>query len=396
MVKAAGSLCNMNCRYCYYLNNESSRKQFMSEESLDKLIRNYFESYNGPVFSIAWHGGEPTLRGLDFYKKAVELEKQYLPKGCQCWNNLQSNGLELNEEWCVFLKENHFDVGISIDGTKLIHDTYRKDQAGNDTYERICENIRMLKRYGIRADLLCTVNSETVKNAYQVYRSLRQLDSGWIQFIPIVNKDEGDVLKKESVNGKQYGDFLCTVFHQWLYQDLGKCNIQLFAEMLNYYNGGKQSICWLQKECGDVMVVEQDGSVYSCDHFVNENHLLGNIGRDCLADLCESETQRAFAAKKIPNDPRCQACRYLGFCNGGCIKDRNRNGENVLCEGLYQVFEEADEPLHRTLELLKENLSAAEVMEILKQERREKWRDVKGNDPCPCGSGRKYKHCCGR
>ena len=166
--------------------------------------------------------------------------------------------------------------------------------------------------------------------------------------------------------------------------------------MLNYYNGGKQSICWLQKECGDVMVVEQDGSVYSCDHFVNENHLLGNIGRDCLADLCESETQRAFAAKKIPNDQKCQTCRYLGFCNGGCIKDRNRNGENVLCEGLYQVFEEADEPLHRTLELLKENLSAAEVMEILKQERREKWRDVKGNDPCPCGSGRKYKHCCGR
>ena len=395
MVKAAGSSCNMNCRYCYYLNNQTSSKSFMSEGSLEKLIRNYLSCESGPVFSIVWHGGEPTLRGLDFYRKAVGLEKKYLKPGCECWNNLQSNGLELNEEWCQFLKENRFDVGISIDGTKLVHDTYRKDNAGNATYDRICENIRMLKRYGVRADLLCTINSESVKDPYQVYKSLRELDSGWIQFIPIVNRDENGVLSEESVNGEDYGDFLCTVFHQWLYQDLGKCNVQLFAEILNHYNGGKQSLCWLREECGDVLVVEHDGKVYSCDHFVNEDHLLGDI--DTPFDvLLESEIQRSFAYGKRPACEKCRSCRYLSLCNAGCVKDRDGSGENVLCEGLYRLFECSDEPFRRTLELLHQGMSAADVRAILKRERKEKWKHVKGNDLCPCGSGRKYKHCCGK
>ena len=392
MVKPVGSTCNMACRYCYYLGNEASKRQLMKDDILEKMIRNYF-SNTQRIYSFIWHGGEPTLAGLDFYKKAVSLEKKYLPEGSECWNNLQTNGLGLDEKWCEFLKEEHFDVGVSIDGTKLIHDTYRKDASGNETYERIRNNSGLLKRYGIRPDLLCTVNAETVLQPYEVYQSLKDLDTGWIQFIPIVNKQVDGTLSEDSVDPERYGNFLSCIFQQWI-SDFSKLGVQLFMEALNVYAGGSQSLCWLQKRCGKVLVAECDGSVYSCDHFVNAKHQLGNVERDLLDTLIVSNESFGQLKEKLPE--KCQKCRYLFLCNGGCIKDRDEEGNNVLCAAYFQLFETMDEPLKLMTDLLKKKYSFEQISDILKEKRKEKWKDVSRNDRCPCGSGRKYKNCCGK
>ena len=392
MVKPVGSLCNMRCRYCYYLGNEVSRRQLMDDETLEALIRSYF-SNTQPVYSFIWHGGEPTLAGLDFYKKALSLQKKYLPAGSECWNNLQTNGLNLSKEWCLFLKENHFDVGISIDGTKCIHDRYRKDAAGEDTYDRISKNISLLKEYGIRPDLLCTVNAESVRYPYEVYTSLKELDTGWIQFIPIVNKEKDGSLSEDSVDPKRYGTFLSCIFQQWI-SDFGKLGVQLFMEALNVYAGGTQSLCWLQRRCGRVLVTESDGSVYSCDHFVNDDHYLGNVRTDDLEEMARKNDSFGLLKEKL--NEKCRNCRFLFLCNGGCIKDRDKEGYNVLCEAYEELFETMEEPLKIMAELLKNRYAPQKISELLKEKRREKWKGVSRNDPCPCGSGRKYKACCGR
>lgn len=392
MIKPVGSLCNMRCRYCYYLGNEVSRRQLMNDETLEALIRSYFSNAQ-PVYSFIWHGGEPTLAGLDFYKKALSFQKKYLPAGSECWNNLQTNGLNLSREWCLFLKENHFDVGISIDGKKCIHDRYRKDAAEGDTYDRISENISLLKEYGIRPDLLCTVNAESVRYPYEVYASLKELDTGWIQFIPIVNREKDGSLSEDSVDPKRYGTFLSCIFQQWI-SDFGKLGVQLFMEALNVYAGGTQSLCWLQRRCGRVLVTESDGSVYSCDHFVNSYHYLGNVRTDELEEMARKNDSFGLLKEKL--NEKCRNCRFLFLCNGGCIKDRDGEGYNVLCEAYEELFETMEELLKIMAELLKNRYAPQKISELLKEKRREKWKDVSRNDPCPCGSGRKYKACCGR
>jgi len=392
MVKPVGSLCNMACQYCYYLGNEVSNRKPMDLKTLETLIRNYFASNPGPIYSFIWHGGEPMLRGLDFYKKAVELEKKYLPQGKECWNNLQTNGLLIDEEWCRFLKKEAFDVGISIDGSKMIHDTYRKDNSGNPTYDRIVEKIRLLQKHGIQPDLLCTVNQQTCRNAYAVYQNLKNLNTGWIQFIPVVNKDEKGNLKEESLDPDLYGSFLKTIFHQWFYNDFGKLGVQLFMEMLQVYLGGKATLCYLQEECGNVLAVESDGSIYSCDHYVNKDAYLGFA--DHLEAAAGSRKQKEFGQRKKDLPEKCQGCSYLSLCNGGCPKDRDTDGFNILCEAMQIAFREAEEPLKKTAQLLKEKKTAEQIRKQLREERKTAWKDVSGNALCPCGSLRKYKHCC--
>lgn len=394
MIKPVGSTCNMRCRYCYYIDNTSSNHQFMDEKTLEEVIKKYFNDSCGPIVSFIWHGGEPTLAGLDFFKKAVELQKKYLPQGFKCWNNLQTNGLNIDEKWCEFLKRENFDIGLSIDGTKLIHDTYRKDASGNNTYDRIKSNIQLLKRYGLNVDLLCTVNSSSVKDPYGVYNSLKDLNTGWIQFIPIVNKIDDNTVDEDSVDPKEYGRFLKTIFHRWFYNDMDKLGIQLFMEILNVYSGGRQSLCWLQERCGDVPVIESDGKIYSCDHFVDEENMIGNIFDDDLTYVMKSDKQISFSDRKASLNDRCLSCEYKTVCNGGCPKDRDSLNNNYLCEGLYEAFKESDEPLHKAASLIKDKVSISKIMQILRQERSEKWKDVSGNSPCPCGSNRKYKHCC--
>lgn len=371
MVKPAGSACSMRCQYCYYIDNPESGSRFMSEEILEQTIRSYAAAASYPVLSYVWHGGEPTLRGIEFYKKAAELQKKYLPEGFECWNNLQTNGLTLNDEWCQFLSLNHFDVGISIDGTRAIHDTYRHDAAGNPTYERIRNNITLLQKYGIQPDLLCTVTEDTARNAYQVYNSLKRLRTGWVQFIPIVNHDEDGNVSKESVRPDSYGKFLTELFRLWLTKDFMTNDVQMFAELLNVHNGARATLCWLGETCGQALVIESNGGIYSCDHFVSHSHLLGNVTDTPLDQAVMSEKQSVFGnAKRDELSEKCRACPYLHLCHGGCPKDRFLpDRENWLCEGLYAFFEYSTPVYQRLLELLKQKVPKERAIKILRREK---------------------------
>ena len=344
----------MHCDYCYYLSKD--QKRFMDTDVLEKMIRDYFSSYQGPVYSLVWHGGEPTLLGLDFYKKAVALEKKYLPQGSTCWNNLQTNGSLLDEEWCRFLKEENFDVGISIDGSKAIHEKYRH---GKD-YETIVRNIKLLQNCGKQPDLLCALTEDAAANALETYHALRDLKTGWIQFIPVINRVDGRVLEP-SLTPETYGRFLVTVFEEWIRNDIDSLGIQFFMELLNLLSGGQASLCYLSATCGRALIVEHDGSIYSCDHFVDEEHRLGTLDSRSLAEMIEDPAQLSFGAAKHDDlSEQCIRCPYLRLCNGGCLKDRIE-GKYYLCEGLLYFFEQEIDKLIKITEMLKHKKSLIEV-----------------------------------
>ena len=349
MAKPVGSRCNMRCSYCYYLDkgqfSSHAKQSRMSFDLLEKLIRQTIEANSGPVVSFTWHGGEPTLAGIDFFRKAVALEKKYLPRGWEIWNNLQTNGLLLNADWCRFLRENRFDVGISIDGSAAVHDANRRDLGGHPTWERVRKSILRLRAAGIEPDLLCTVNAETVKAPEGVYEALRALGVSWVQFIPILVREADGSLSPQSVTAEQYGSFLCRVFDRWVRQDLGKLDVQLFAEMARVLAGGEAGLCWMRPTCGRVLIVEEDGAIYSCDHFVDAEHRLGTLSRDKLPALADSPFQLGFGENKRSGlTAQCRRCPWLRLCNGECIKNRfaiSRDGEagqSYLCEGLERFF----------------------------------------------------------
>ena len=364
----------MQCSYCYYLHTDIHRnpEYRMRDDVLETYIRTYIEAAEDNVIPFTWHGGEPTLAGLDFYEKAVALQKKYTPAGKTCLNNLQTNGLLLDDAWCAFLKKNRFDVGISIDGTRFVHDLYRKDTAGNGTYTRVAASAERLKKAGIRPDLLCTVTEDTAQSAESVYRALRRFDTGWIQFIPIVIRDASGTAKEPSVTPESYGKFLKKVFREWMKNDIGKTNVQLIAETALVLAGKPANVCWFAETCGNVLIVEKDGGVYSCDHFTDADHYLGNITETDIGALASSQKQKAFGnAKKDTLAKQCRECPYVGICHGCCPKDRftvNADGENVcyLCEGLKTFFEYAVPRLRKMMELSSQGKTPAQIMKALK------------------------------
>ncbi|MGM9521379.1 MAG: anaerobic sulfatase maturase [Oscillospiraceae bacterium] len=405
MAKPVGSKCNLNCEYCYYLGTDeligNKPAPRMDDSTLETLIRRYIEESSGRVVHFTWHGGEPTLAGLDFFKRAVELQKKYLPAGYECWNNLQTNGILLDDEWCEFLAAERFDVGLSIDGAGWIHDRYRRDAAGVGTYERVSAAVRRLVDRGVRPDLLCTVTSDSSAEPLEVYRALRNLNTGWVQFIPIVRCDESGKVTEDSVTPEGYGEFLCAVFDEWIYNDVGKMDVQLFAETGRVLAGGGPGLCWMAPVCGRVLVVERDGGVYSCDHFVRPAYRLGNVLTDGLRELLESPEQRNFGeVKRSTLTAQCRACKFLPMCGGGCPKDRfsvSDSGENrqyYLCAGLLKFFNYAESRLSELVSLRREGKSPEAVMALLREEESRRWEGVGRNDPCPCGSGKKAKNCC--
>jgi len=375
MAKPVGSRCNVNCGYCYYLNADSRGENArMSDALLEAFIRGYIEASPGPVAPFTWHGGEPTLAGLDFYRLAVELQKRYLPEGFKIWNNLQTNGTLLDEEWAAFLAENRFDVGLSVDGTRELHDRYRKYRGGGATYERAVAAVRRLQARGIQADLLCTVTSAAAKEPLAVYRALRQLGTGWIQFIPIVRKTGGGGLSPESVGGEEYGRFLCEIFDEWLLNDLGKTEVQVFAETAMVRSGRAAALCWMAPTCGRVLIVERDGGVYACDHYVTPERRLGDITASDLASLVDSPPQRRFGGDKRGALPKqCRECEFLSLCNGGCPKDRlavtasGEPGLNVLCTGLKRFFAHSEQPMKRVMALRRRGLGPDAIMAELRK-----------------------------
>ena len=373
MAKPVGSRCNMRCAYCYYLEkgkySESRKQTCMSYSLLEKLIRQTVAASPGPVVSFTWHGGEPTLAGMDFYKKALELERKYLPRGWEAWNNLQTNGLLLDDSWCRFLKENRFDVGLSIDGSARVHDANRRLLNGTGTFERVSASIRRLREAGVEPDLLCTVNEVSQDKPLEVYRALRDTGAIWVQFIPVVIRGGDGGVAPGSVSPEGYGSFLTAVFDEWVRQDLGVLDVQLFAEMARIMAGGQAGLCWMRPTCGHVLIAEEDGAVYSCDHFVDPEHRLGTLRDGSLARMAQGGFQRAFGLAKLESlTDECRTCPYLRFCNGGCPKDRfglsadGQSGHYWLCPGLKAFFAHAEPILKRVMALSAEGKTPPEIM----------------------------------
>jgi uncharacterized protein len=275
----------------------------------------------------------------------------------------------LDDEWCAFLAEARFDVGLSLDGTRDLHDTFRKDRAGGGSYERAAAAIRRLQARGIRPDLLCTVTSQAAQAPLAVYRALRAFDTGWIQFIPIVRRSPDGQVTPDSVTPEGYGRFLCAVFDEWIRHDLGRLDVQLFAETARVWAGGAAALCWMAPTCGRALIVEQDGAVYSCDHFVDAAHRIGDIASSTLRALADSPEQRRFGSnKRDALTGQCRACPWLSVCGGGCLKDRfavsdgGEPGLYYLCSGLRQFFAHARDPLKLAMELSRQGKAPEAVM----------------------------------
>ena len=379
IVKPVGSRCNLRCRYCYYLEkgkySTHEKQNRMSFALLEKLIRQTIEAGPGPVVSFTWHGGEPTLAGIEFYERAVALQKKYLPRGWQAWNNLQTNGTMLSDDWCRFIRDNKFDVGISIDGTEAVHNKNRVDMGGKETYSKVKASVARLQKYGINPDLLCTVTADSAAEPLATYRSLRDFKTEWVQFIPVIVVNPDGTLSPESASPEQYGNFLVTIFDEWVTNDLGQCDVQLFAETSKVWAGGEAALCWMTGTCGRVLVVEEDGGVYSCDHFVDTDHRLGTMPGTRLETMLNSAFQTEFGlSKKASLTQQCRECPWLNVCGGGCLKDRfgiSENGEPgqyYLCSGLRRYFEHARPVLDKAMELSRAGFTPDRIMDEIKKQ----------------------------
>lgn len=368
MLKPVGSKCNLDCDYCYYLEKENlykKKNQVMSEELLERFIKQYIDSQTMPDIMFTWHGGETLMRPLSFYKKAVDLQKKYA-NGRNIDNSIQTNGTLLNDEWCKFFKENNFLVGISIDGPQDFHDEYRRDKMGRPSFHRVMKGIELLKKHEVEFNCMAVVNDYNVDYPLEFYQFFKKIGCQYIQFTPIVErirkKDSADnisLLKlataKEcdhevdlapyTVPADKWGDFLCTIFDEWVKEDVGKIFIQIFDSTLANWVGENPSVCTMTKTCGHAGVMEFNGDVYSCDHFVFPEYRLGNIYNETLTSMMYSDEQQTFGNDKFDKLPQqCRECDVLFTCYGECpknrfIKDKYGNtGLNYLCKGYYKFF----------------------------------------------------------
>jgi len=362
--------------------------------------------------TFAWQGGEPTLMGLDFFRQAIELQKQHKHPGMTINNTLQTNGVILDDDWCRFFKDHNFLIGISIDGPTELHDAYRVDKSGHATFDRTMAGLERLKKHRVEFNTLTCVHAANGDHSLEVYRFLRdEVQSRYMQFIPVVVRDnetgfqEGETVTKHSVTGQQYGDFLNAIFDEWGQRDVGKVFVQIFDVALGAWLGQRPSLCIFDEACGMALALEHNGDLYSCDHFVEPGHYLGNINQDALVTLVVSERQRQFGLAKRNTLPGyCQECEVRFICNGGCPKNRilhtpdGEPGLNWLCEGYKNFFNHVD-PVMKLMaaELVAGRPPANIMFTVAKKDAKlqQKLATARRNDPCPCGSGRKFKHCHG-
>lgn len=405
MVKPIGPVCNLDCGYCYYLHKDGLYPQSedfrMRPDVLEHFIQDYIAASPGPRVDFAWQGGEPTLMGLDFFRRVVALQEKFLPLGVRCTNALQTNGTLLDEQWCAFLREQRFLVGISLDGPARCHDAYRVDKAGRPTHAAVERGLALLQSHGVEYNVLCTVNRFNSTHPLEVYRYFRERGVGWLQFIPIVEHLGGMQVSERSVLPEDYGAFLIAVFDEWVRHDIGTVFVQLFEEWASVWAGMPAGLCVLRETCGRALAMEHNGDVYACDHFVSPEYRLGNLAQTPLAELAAAATQEAFGTEKREGLPAaCRACAYRFACNGGCPKDRfarsddGEDGLNYLCAGYRGFLAHADPYLRRLATLWRRGDAPAFLMTQLRREERGSRTPTGRNDPCPCGSGRKYKHCC--
>lgn len=430
LAKPMGAVCNLDCTYCFFLSKQSLYPDSdfrMHDDLLETYIRQLLESQPEHV-QVAWQGGEPTLMGLHFFERMIALVEKYRQPGQQVEHSIQTNGTRLDEAWAIFFKQHGFLVGLSVDGPRELHDRYRVDKAGEGTFDQVMHGWKVLRKHGVQANVLCTLHAANAEQPLQVYRFFRdQMGADFLQFIPIVeraNRDlipvanlgwgtragkdrplytqSGDQVTNRSVRPEQLGRFYIAVFDEWVRHDVGRVYVQFFDTTLGAYIG-QYSLCVFSPTCGDAVALEHTGDLYSCDHFVEPNYLLGNIRDQHIADLVGSAQQRKFGADKRDTLPRyCRECSVRFACNGGCPKDRfistpdGEPGLNYLCAGYKVFFEHVDRPMRLMKRLLDARRPPAEIMQwyaIQDQRWRAQAAHVGRNDPCPCGNGRKAKQC---
>ena len=382
MAKPRGSACNLNCSYCFFLKKQTlypGSSFRMTEEVHEAYTRQLLEAHQIPQVTVAWQGGEPTLMGLEFFRRTIALQAKYRKPGTCIENTLQTNGILLDDEWCRFFRDKNFLVGLSLDGPKELHDAYRKDKGGQGTFDRVLRAARLLQNHGVDFNILCTVNAKNSNHPLDVYRFFRdELDAHYIQFIPIVERDnetgfqEGSAVTDRSVLPEQFGRFLIAIFAEWVRRDVGSMFVVNFDAMLAGWLGMAGTTCIFGQTCGLALALEHNGDLYSCDHFVEPGYFLGNILRTPMIELVASEKQRKFGRGKREFLPRyCRQCEFLHVCNGECPKNRflktpaGEPGLNYLCAGYKAFFAHADKPMRIIADLLRRDRPASEIMSVL-------------------------------
>jgi len=432
MAKPVGPVCNLNCTYCFYLEkeqlypeaSESGRRAFlerwaMPPEVLESFIRQMIAAHRVPEVTFAWQGGEPTLLGVDFFRRVVALQRKYA-NGKKINNAFQTNGILLDDEWGAFLAENGFLIGLSIDGPEACHDRYRVDKGGHPTFERVMRGMGVLTKHGVEFNTLTCVQRHNSRHPLEVYRFLRAEGSGFLQFIPIVERvtdtpgedgltlvtpDREAAVTRWSVEPAAYGRFLNTIFDEWVRNDVGRTFVQIFDIALEAWMGMNPSLCVFRDACGDGLALEHNGDLYSCDHYVYPEYRLGNIMETPITAMLGSAFQRKFGEDKRDALPRyCRECPVRFICHGECPKHRflttpdGEPGLNYLCAGYKDFFTHIDPYMRFMAAELRADRAPANVMAYVRvRDLEASGRSEPGpNDPCFCGSGRKYKKCCGR
>ncbi len=405
MVKPTGAACNLDCTYCYYLKKKDlypkTESYRMPDDLLESYILQHIEACPTRLIMFSWHGGEPTLLGVDYFRRIVELQKKHQPQGRKIINGMQTNGTLLDDEWCRFLRAEGFLIGLSMDGPRELHDVHRMTKGEDSTHKQVMVAYRLLNTHRVPHDILCVVNRRNARQPAAVYRFFKDLGVKSLQFLPLVMRLGEHGVTADSVPAEAYGDFLATVFDEWVRNDIGRLVVQNFDEAERPFLGVDHALCIHRKTCGDVVVVEHNGDLYACDHFVDAAHRIGNIRQTPLVELLEDPALTAFGRDKwdaLP--PYCVDCEILKSCNGGCQKDRfiltpdGAPGLNYLCAG-YKIFFTRSAPYLRRMAALRRARKPLEgLMSELRAEATKATGQVGRNDPCPCGSGRKYKKCC--
>ncbi|MCS7048178.1 MAG: anaerobic sulfatase maturase [Verrucomicrobiae bacterium] len=416
MIKPVGPICNLDCRYCFYLEKEklfSPTENFrMPDAVLERFIQHYIESQPVPVITFAWQGGEPTLLGVDFFRKAVALQQRYA-NGKRIENALQTNGVLLDDEWGAFLAENQFLVGLSVDGPRELHDRYRVDKKQQPTFDRVMRGLEVLKKHHVEFNTLTVVHRHNARHPLEVYRFLKDIGSRYLQFIPLVERlpdaearalgldlagppspdavTASSEVTRWSVLPEDYGEFLVHIFDEWVRQDVGQVFVQLFDVALANWMGEPPGLCVFMERCGAAVAMEHNGDVYSCDHYVYPHYRLGNVLNASLGEMVQSAFQQKFGRDKSDTLPAyCRRCDVRFACHGECPKHRflrtpdGEPGLNYLCAAYKRFFHHIDPFMRRMTQLIQSGLPAAHIMFLT----------ARRNDPCPCGSGRKFKQCC--
>jgi len=350
-VKPAGAACNLSCRYCYYLGKRRLGPKGgplrMPEDLLEEYIAQHISASPDEVIRFSWHGGEPTVLGLDYFRMIVDIQRKHRPAGRTIANGMQTNGTLLDEEWGRFLAAEGFAVGLSLDGPREMHDCYRVTRDGKPTFEETMRGYGILRRHGVPTDILCVVGAHNVRHPTEVYSFFKRIGASYVTFLPLVEPqpDAPCGVSPDTVPAEAWGDFLCAVFDEWVAGDIGRIKVQIIEEAARIAFNQEHSLCIFRTVCGDIPVVERNGDFYSCDHFVDAEHRLGNIRHTALVNLLDSPAQKAFGLAKLEKLPQfCRACEVRIMCNGECPKNRfvrapdGEPGLNYLCPGYKKFF----------------------------------------------------------